>query len=464
MINSVGCFSIVIESVPQKIAEYITEILNIPTIGIGAGPKTDGQILVWHDMLGLFSDFSPKFTKRYANLRNDIVSALNVYKKEVGERSFPGKEHIYKMKQVEWDKFREKYNIPKLPSQQKTEKPRKKVVIIGAGSMGCLMASQIVGKHYPESKYDFDLHVLSSWEEHVNRINNEGLKVVMLDGSTKNYKVKASTSPEEIIKDGPADIVFIMVKSPQTKVASEKARILLGDHPFRNNEQVVVTMQNGLGNFEILHQCLSSNVVNGYEPRILQGVTNHGGAIVDAGKVRHTGLGKSIIHGNTGHAHVELIQNLFRNSNFPIEISQDLDEVIWNKLVVNAAINPLTALMQVTNGELAMSTEGQLMIERIVEETVSVAKARGININYNDSLKNTKEVLQKTSQNRSSMLQDLQRGVRTEIDAINGSIVEWGEKLGIDVTWNKRLVDLLKEPSSRAKSMFRITPKEFFPN
>jgi 3-methyl-2-oxobutanoate hydroxymethyltransferase len=110
-----GCYSLVIESVPQKIAEIITNIITIPTIGIGAGNRTSGQILVWHDMFGLFQDFTPKFCKQYANLGKLISEGLAQYKSDCESRSFPTKEYTYTLKQEEWEKF--KVLVNRHPSQ-----------------------------------------------------------------------------------------------------------------------------------------------------------------------------------------------------------------------------------------------------------------------------------------------------------------------------------------------------------
>lgn len=89
-LEKAGCFAIVIEGVPEKIAEYITNQLSIPTIGIGAGRKTSGQILVWHDLFGLYSDLTPKFSKVFVNIREQMMRGLEEYKREVKVASSSG--------------------------------------------------------------------------------------------------------------------------------------------------------------------------------------------------------------------------------------------------------------------------------------------------------------------------------------------------------------------------------------
>jgi 3-methyl-2-oxobutanoate hydroxymethyltransferase len=105
LLEQAGCFSIVLESVPARVAENISRKLSIPTIGIGAGPGCDGQVLVTHDLLGLFERFTPKFVKKYADLNAEMQSAFTAYLTEVRERVFPSAEHTTEMTDEEWEQF-----------------------------------------------------------------------------------------------------------------------------------------------------------------------------------------------------------------------------------------------------------------------------------------------------------------------------------------------------------------------
>jgi len=104
-LEKLGCFSIVLECVPDKIAELITKKLKIPTIGIGAGLHCDGQVLVIHDLLGLFERYTPKFVKKYANLSALITKAIEEYKEEVIQGQFPTPEHSFTIKEEELNKL-----------------------------------------------------------------------------------------------------------------------------------------------------------------------------------------------------------------------------------------------------------------------------------------------------------------------------------------------------------------------
>lgn len=105
LLQDAGCFSLVLESIPARLAAYVTERLEIPTIGIGAGPDCDGQVLVTHDLLGLFERFTPKFVKKYANLHGEMLRAFAEYIGEVQRHAFPDASHAVEMPDEEWRAF-----------------------------------------------------------------------------------------------------------------------------------------------------------------------------------------------------------------------------------------------------------------------------------------------------------------------------------------------------------------------
>jgi 3-methyl-2-oxobutanoate hydroxymethyltransferase len=107
ILQDAGCFAVVLESLPGRLAGLISQRLDIPTIGIGAGGECDGQVLVTHDLLGLFDRFTPRFVKQYANLRGQMRAAFDAYSGEVQNRAFPGPEHTIEMTQIEWQNLME---------------------------------------------------------------------------------------------------------------------------------------------------------------------------------------------------------------------------------------------------------------------------------------------------------------------------------------------------------------------
>ncbi len=105
LLQEAGCFSLVLESIPTRLAEHISKRLEIPTIGIGAGSGCDGQVLVTHDLLGLFDRFTPRFVKTYAHFHKDMLEAVQAYRQDVEARSFPAPEHSIEMADEEWETF-----------------------------------------------------------------------------------------------------------------------------------------------------------------------------------------------------------------------------------------------------------------------------------------------------------------------------------------------------------------------
>jgi len=105
-LQAAGCFAIVFEAIPAAISEILAPKLTIPVIGIGAGAATDGQVLVWHDLLGIYGGHTPKFVKRYAELREQMIGAVTEYAAEVRRREFPGPEHAYAIEPAELEAFR----------------------------------------------------------------------------------------------------------------------------------------------------------------------------------------------------------------------------------------------------------------------------------------------------------------------------------------------------------------------
>jgi 3-methyl-2-oxobutanoate hydroxymethyltransferase len=104
-LEEAGCFSLVLESIPARLAETISKRISIPTIGIGAGAGCDGQVLVVNDMLGCFERFTPKFVKKYANLQQEMQRAFGEYIADVNARRFPAPEHTVEMPEEEWELF-----------------------------------------------------------------------------------------------------------------------------------------------------------------------------------------------------------------------------------------------------------------------------------------------------------------------------------------------------------------------
>ncbi len=117
ILERAGCYAIVLEAIPDRVAELVSERLNIPTIGIGAGAHCDGQVLVTHDLLGLFDQFTPKFAKKYADLQSEMMQAFRDYVADVTSHRFPSAEHCYRIGEEEFRALLESLEGKTVPSR-----------------------------------------------------------------------------------------------------------------------------------------------------------------------------------------------------------------------------------------------------------------------------------------------------------------------------------------------------------
>jgi len=297
-----------------------------------------------------------------------------------------------------------------------------KIVVLGSGAMGCLFAAFL-------SKSKEEIWLLDKNKERAARINEFGIS---LEGVSGCWQAKIKTTAN-LIDIGKADLILICVKSFHTKTAVEQIKPLLGE------DTKILTLQNGLGNIEIISEIAG-------EERVIAGVTNEGATLIDSGKIRHAGRGETIIGMVSGKTPVEIrgIREIFNKVGFETKMSRDIKSLLWSKLIINVGINALTAITRLPNGKLPEFEGTKRILRDAVTEATRIAKRKRIKLIYDDPLAKVEAVCEGTSANLSSMLQDVLRKKRTEIDFINGVIVRFGQELGIPVPTNKLLVDLVK--------------------
>jgi len=148
-LQEAGCFGLVIESVPEVLGDSITKALQIPTFGIGAGRHTSGQVLVYHDLLGLYSDFVPKFCKQYAKLSDEIHKGLTEFRKEVESNQFPAPAHTYSIKDEEWEKATEIINQTLREEMEQAKTPATKQIEILPSNMQFIDFASLVKEIQP---------------------------------------------------------------------------------------------------------------------------------------------------------------------------------------------------------------------------------------------------------------------------------------------------------------------------
>jgi len=299
-----------------------------------------------------------------------------------------------------------------------------KIVIVGPGAMGCLFAGLLV-----ETGQE-DVWLFDKDESRAEEIAKNGLRIQGIGGARAISGIKATANSQEI---GPADLVLIFVKSYDTMEASRSISPAIGD------DATVLTLQNGLTNVEIISRILG-------EDKVVAGVTSHGATMLGVGHVRHAGTGKTVIGKPGGGSSIrsEHIADILRSAGFQTTISCNIYSAIWTKLIINAAINPLTAITKLRNGELLEHDETRKLLSMVAEEAAQVAVARQISLPSDDAKSSVEAVCRATSSNISSMLQDVLKQKRTEIDAINGAIVIEARKVGMTAQINETLTYLVK--------------------
>ena len=294
-----------------------------------------------------------------------------------------------------------------------------KILVVGPGAMGCLFAARL-------SKAGFDVTLLDYIVERAEKITEQG---IMVQGVTGQYSVKVPTVTEDI--PSTPDLVLICVKSYKTREASETIK------PGLPPETMVVTLQNGLGNVEILEQVFGKD-------RILGGVTSEGATLLGPGNIRHAGQGETIIGpGGDPDSPAEKLVSAFNQAGFKTKSVDSVKDLIWGKLIINVGINALTAITRLKNGRLPETRGTRLIMEEAVKEAVAVAEAKNIQLPYPDPMSRVMEVCEATAANIASMLQDVLKERETEVDAINGAIVREGEALGIATPVNRTLTSLV---------------------
>ncbi|WP_129627035.1 ketopantoate reductase family protein [Candidatus Oscillochloris fontis] len=292
------------------------------------------------------------------------------------------------------------------------------IAIIGAGAMGGLLGFYL--SHVTE------VVLIDPWAAHVAAINADGL-ICAVDGVDQVRSVRAVATPDHA---GVADLALVLVKAHQTAWAAQVAQAILAP------QGVVYTLQNGVGNREILAQVLGAN-------RVGQAVTALGATLVGPGRVRHAGRGVTHIGAAPLPHLAHDLAALWGRAGLPAEVHADVESLVWGKLLVNVGINALSAILRVPNGALAQLPHARSLLSAAVSEAAAVATARGTTLPYPDPVAHTLAVAHATAANRSSMLQDVERHAPTEISTINGAVVREGERLGIPTPVNQVLMDLI---------------------
>jgi 2-dehydropantoate 2-reductase len=291
-----------------------------------------------------------------------------------------------------------------------------RILIVGSGAMACLFAARL-------SACGARVVMLGTWAEGLQALQQYGVRLVT--DVEQRFPVQATSNPMDC--QG-IRLSLVLVKAWQTPRAARQLAECLSE------EGVALSLQNGAGNFESLEQALGAQ-------RVALGITTAGATLLGPGLARQAGEGKISL---SAHPRLPPLAAWLLAAGFAVEEAADANALLWGKLVINAAINPLTALLRVPNGELVERHTARTLLQEAACEAALVAAAQGIQLPYPDPVSVAETTALRTGANRSSMLQDIERGAPTEIDAICGAILRAGEKTGIPTPVNRMLWQLVK--------------------
>jgi 2-dehydropantoate 2-reductase len=306
-----------------------------------------------------------------------------------------------------------------------------KIGIVGPGALGCLYAGLLALAGH-------DVRLLGRRAEQAEAINRDGI-VVERDGEVRRAPVRAGTDPAAL---GPVDLAIVLVKATDTAEAAQSLPVLLApDAP-------ALSLQNGLGNIEALTEVLGAE-------RVLGGASSQGATTLGVGQIRHAGFGPTSLAEATGaeargaeatggfSERAEQIAAMLDAAGLNARAYADSRPLIWGKLIANAAINPLGALLNCPNGQTVERPSAKRLFVELAQEAGAVAAALRVELPFKDPAAHAESIARLTFHNRNSMLQDIENGRRTEIDAINGAIARLGFEHGVQTPTNRRIALLI---------------------
>lgn len=270
--------------------------------------------------------------------------------------------------------------------------------------------------------------------DHLNAVRAHGLQLTERDGQRMTVPLEASSNPSDVAG---SDLVIVLVKAWASADAMAPLRMYL------TRETIVLTLQNGLGNAAQIRTALMKN---GVRPHVWLGVTTQAAIRTAPGKVRHTGDGLTAVGRRTPQVN-DRLSNLaatLTDAGWRTVAVADIHRWVWRKLAINAAINPITALARVPNRAIISDPELHQAALIVAAEVVRVAAAIGVELNGQQVANAVEEVARATGDDRSSMLIDLENGMRTEIDAINGQVVRHARRHNVPVPSNDLLNRLVR--------------------
>ena len=310
-----------------------------------------------------------------------------------------------------------------------------KILVLGAGAVGSLLGALL--EEGGNSVF------LVGRADHVAAIQAQGLRV-----SGSRPRVVHLGAAAQVPSDAEADVVIVTTKTFDLAAASTALARSLSARP-------TLLLQNGLGVLPIARDALAAGGWSDPATYLVRGVNSIPATWVGPGEVRETGLGEVLlpVPGEAGPAAgaARLFRMLLDGARVPVEAAPEFEREVWRKALLNAAINPVSAVRGVTNGEL-LTEPARTQALQLLGEALAVARAAGFDFTSEEVTRDFERIARATAANRSSMLQDLDRGRPTEIDAISGEILREAARRGLELPATRAIVAEVTARAARAPS------------
>jgi 2-dehydropantoate 2-reductase len=299
-----------------------------------------------------------------------------------------------------------------------------KIAVIGAGAMGSAVGALL-------AKSGNDVALIDVWREAIDAINTQGLQIEDKSGNLQTVRVRATADPATV---GIVDLVLVFVKCYHTEAAVSAALPLIGPGTL------VLSLQNGWGNGPRIAAIVG-------EKKLLLGVCYHSATVLGPGRVLHGGRGMTFMGEPGGGAsqRVEQVAAVFNQAGIEVTATAAVMKEIWSKLALNVCTLPTSALLRFCAPLLIQHSGTSNLMEALLREVVAVAHAQNIPLDYDERWEAITSLLKRLAPTvKGSMLQDVENSRQTEIDVINGAIVDAGRRLGIPTPYNDTMVWMMK--------------------
>lgn len=309
-----------------------------------------------------------------------------------------------------------------------------KIGIVGAGAMGSVYGG-ILGDAGNE------VWLLDIWKEHIETIRARGIRVEGASGD-RTVRVNATLDTREA---GPCELVVVATKAMDTEAAVKNAARMVGP------ETLVLTIQNGLGNAERMERLVGPK-------NLLVGIAGgFGAAVVAPGHVYHNGWEAIHLGEFSGGITDRLnrVAEVWKKAGFRVKVFDDIQPLIWGKLIGNVGFSAICTITGLRVGQVIENPWAWSVVETNVREAFVVARAKKIELPYDDPVPWVREFGGKIPNAMPSMLQDILAGRRTEIDSLNGAIVEEAERLGLPAPMNRAVTVLVKALEEKSRKLGR---------